>query len=356
MKIRRRTVTSALLAVVLAGLASPLHAAKYKIHWLLAHKNLDFFEEAAVNFKETVERGSHGDIQVDIVTAVSDGESDNPGEPSTAPRIADSVAKGEAEMGHSFTDVLGKVDPRFMAFEAPFLFRDYRHLEGVFEGPVGADMLDGLRAHKIVGLSFTYSGGASGVASVEREIRKPADLKGLKVGVYGDEVNAAWLRAAGASPVAIEHRLGSIPQLAQDGALDAVVITWRNFERQELSERFKYFNLPGSTHLVSVTYVNEAFFKSLPEEYRALITKASREGGRIERAKTIELNERAKREMVSKGVRPVNLTVENRDAFIQALRPAYDQSIERLLGKDFIKRIKATDGIGHPLSSDFAVR
>ncbi len=238
------------------------------------------------------------------------------------------------------------------------MFRGYRHMEGVLEGSIGTDLLEGLRKHRIVGMSFTYSGGASGVATKDRLIRAPGDLQGLKVGVYGDPVNEAWLRALGAAAVPIEHRPEAILAHSRGGLLDAAVITWRNFEQAKLDQGFKYFNLPGSTYLVSVTYINEKFFESLPPAHRALLKKASREAGRIERAKTIELNRAAERMMRAKGVRPVHLTPEGKEAFLQAVRPAYRGTIEGVLGKGLINRIKKTpDAPVHPVvSADFASR
>ncbi len=343
-----------LLAVFFASSVAPASAAsRYKIKWLLGHPNLDYFEEAAESFKHNVETASNGDITVEIVAANTEAL-----EAQVSPQIAPMVAKGEAEMGHSYTDVMGAVDPRLMAFEAPYLFRDYRHMEGVIEGPLGASMLEGLRAHKIVGLSFTYSGGASGVATVDREIRKPEDLKGLKVGVFGDAVNEAWLKSLGAIPVPIKHRRSHILPMARDGALDSVVITWRNYEQASLQQGFKHFSMPGSTYLVSVTYVNEKFFDSLPPAYRELLVKASREAARIERAKTIEHNEEAKRMMLAKGVRPVHMTEAQRAAFAKALRPVYESALAPLIGADLLEKIRKTPGAPvHPtIAKDFALQ
>lgn len=325
--------------LLLPGFSQPAQAAKYKIRWFVGHQNPDYFEIAAKDFKNEVETRSRGEISVDIMTAVND-ETHNGS--SSAPEIAAQVEKGEAEMGHSFVDVVGGLDPRLYAFEAPYLMRGDRHMEAVLEGPVGEELLEGFRAHHMVGLSFTYSGGPSLVASAGREIRRPEDMKGLKIGVYGDAVNEAWLKSLGAVPVGIGHDLGSIHGLASGGSLDGVVITWQNFARTALQQDFKYMNLAGSTYLVSVTYINEKFFESLPEAYRAIIKEASRAAGRVERAKTIELNATAKRAMTGKGVRPVVLTDAGKRGFDQALRPAYEGSIERLIGRGFIERIKST--------------
>ncbi len=114
MKTREMAASGSLL-VLLVGLAIPAHAAKYKIHWLIGHQNLDYFEDAALDFKRTVETKSHGDIEIIIDKTGETGGSAK----QSAEQVGAAVAKGEAEMGHSFTDIMGKVDPQLYAIEAP---------------------------------------------------------------------------------------------------------------------------------------------------------------------------------------------------------------------------------------------
>lgn len=325
-------------AVLSAALAWPSAARaaqpKYKIRWLIGHPNLDFFEEAAQTFKRTVESESKGEVSVEVVTENDGGTQE--------PAIAAAVAKGDAEMGHSFTDVMGEVDHRLWAFQDPYLFRDYRHMEGVIEGPLGGEMLQGMRARGIEGLSFTYSGGANEVASMDKELRAPEDFKGLRVGVcHDDAVNAAWLKALGAVPVAVGHDANEGVPASWHGKLDAVVVTWRNFARGRLDQQFRYMNMPGSSYLVSVTYVNQKYFESLPAQYQALIKRASRDAGRVERAKTIELNETSKQMMTAKGVLPTYLSAKAQARFVKALAPAY-REIESVLGKSLVEKIRKT--------------
>jgi C4-dicarboxylate-binding protein DctP len=317
------------LAFVISGALTPAHAAQYKMRWYLAHRNIDFFEETAARFKKQVETRTHGNVSVDVVAI---------GDDAKAPDIAGMVERGEAEMGHSFTDVVGGVDPRLYAFQAPFLFRDYQHMEGIIEGPLGAEMLENFKAHHMVGLSLTYSGGASEIATVDRELRKPSDLKGLRVAVYGDPVTSAWLKSLGATPVPVGHDT----RRALDESIDAAVVTWRNFGEAGLNRKFKLMNLPGSTYLVSVTYINEKFLKSLPEAYQSIILDESRTAGRIERAKTIELNESSKRSMLGQGVRAVYLSKEGEAEFASAVQPAFDRSIDAIVGRDFVAKARKT--------------
>lgn len=336
--------SAAVLAFALVAVAAPARCATYTIHWLLGHKNLDYFEEAAVAFKDAVERGSNGDIRVDIKAQVSDPAADSPS-------LAEAVASGQAEMGHSFTDTLAARDPRLHVFETPFLFRGYRHMEGVIEGPVGNQLLAGLGEHGLTGLSFTYSGGANGVASTGRAIRGPEDLKGLKVGVFGDPVDSAWLKELGAVPVPFRHEVERVAPMTQAGQIDAVVSTWRNLERSpELAESYRSVGAVGASYLVSVTYANPAFFASLPKKYQDLLMSASREAGRVERARTIELNERARRSLTQdRGVAQVALSAAAAKRFAAAVAPAVRRDIAPLVGESLVESIRKTpDGPAFP--------
>lgn len=341
----------ACLVVLFMGVTSA-RAAEYKVRWLIGHADLDYFGDSAAKFKAAVEQGSHGKIAVEIVPAVNPWE-DSPTGRAT-PEIAAKVERGEAEMGHSFTTVLGKLDPRLGAFELPYLFESYGHLEGVLEGPVGSDLLNGLRAHNIVGLAFTFSGGAQGVSTLNREIRSPEDLKGLKLGTFGDAIDTAWLTSLGATPVSIEHRLAGILPRTQNGELDSVTVTWRRIQESRLNERYKYVNLMGSTYLVSVTYINERFLASLPEAYRTLVIDSAKAAARIERAKAIELNSIAEREMVAKGLIPVHLSKAGRLKFQEALRPVYSKALAGIVGKGLIEKIRKTSP-NHKLPSAYEV-
>jgi len=330
---------------VLLGAAAPARAAgpsrapTYKIHWLLGHNNLDFFAAAAQSFKTAVETGSHGDIQVQIETA-SDPWRDARGQ--SEPEIAGKVSRGEAEMGHSFTNVLGKTDHRLWAFDCPYLMKGYLHMEEVMEGPIGTELLEGMRAQNLVGLAFTYSGGAQGVATTGGEIRGPEDLKGRKVGVFGTDVDAAWLTALGAQPVPIRHELRSIERLTRDGSIDSAVVTWRRMYEADLQDQYKYVSIMNSSYLTSITYINEKFYDGLPEKYRKLIKDATVTAARIERARTIELNEQTKNVYIAKGIVPVYLSDAARAKFQEALRPVYEKSLNGIVGKELIERIRKT--------------
>ena len=233
--------------------------------------------------------------------------------------------------------------------------RGYLHMEGVIEGPIGTELLEGFRGRGLVGLAFTYSGGAQGVATSDREIRGPEDLKGRRIGVYGSDVDRAWLSALGAQPVALDHSLPTFARLAQEGGIDSAVVTWRRVRDAQLKDRYRYVSLMHSSYLTSVTYINEKFFEGLPEGYRELVKRSALTAARVERARTIELNETSKHEVMARGMRPVHLSAAAHAGFVEALRPVYEGALDQVVGKDLIERIRGTgDSPQLPSGLDFA--
>ena len=313
-------------AVLLAAaLAVPVHAAKYKIVWIG-----NDVQKGTAGFQDAIAQGSHGDIQVDI-------KQDRWPEPNDAeadPALAKMVQAGEAQMGQSYLEVVGALDPKLWAFEAPFLFRDYDHVEKVIEGPVGAELLAGLDSAGLVGLTLSYNGGASGIAG-KRPITKPEDLKGMRIGVYSaDNVNARWLRLLGAVPVAVGHTA------ALDGSLDGTVLTWKNFQLAKDNAVFSHYSLPGASYLVTATYINKAFFQSLPKEYQALLRDTARKSARAERQYTVGRNDSSRKQRLAAGVHEIPLSAETKNAFTAALRPFYKDTLEPLTGKDILEKIR----------------
>jgi TRAP-type C4-dicarboxylate transport system substrate-binding protein len=320
----RRALAFALAAASLLTAAAPARAEKIRLRWLLAHPTLESFVEAADAFKKKVEGGRGGAVEVELVTAPKPPAGPPPGEASTVER----VARGEAELGQSFTEDLQAAEPALAVFTAPWLFRGDRHYEGVFDGPAGAELLAGLGVPGIEGLAFGYSGGARALLS-PREIRRPADLAGLKVGVYGKE-DGAWLAALGAAPVAVGRVPFEAKDLARRRALDAVLLSWRDAVEYHVDQEFLTASLDGVSRRVTVTYANRRFLEGLPPGLKTLITEAARDAERLERAKMLDLNATARRGALALGLRAVPLGDEERAAF------------ERSAGDGLSRRIRET--------------
>ena len=148
------------------------------------------------------------------------------------------VAKGDARIGHSFTIGSWAASVHRLYACATLLPVPGLSAHGdVFEGgPWDRRMLEAC--------ALTASWGSlSPIAEGQRHrhhgprappARRPQGPEGRG---FGSEVDRAWLDSLGATAVPLEHRREDILPAARSGALDNVVVTWRNFQQATLDSR-----------------------------------------------------------------------------------------------------------------------
>src|SRR5207247_2347882 len=83
--------------------------------------------------------------------------------------------------------------------DLPFLFRDRKHMYGVMDGPVGAELGDKMRGKGFRLLSY-YEAGIRHIMTNKKSLTKLDDLKGLKIRTMENPVHLDAFRAMGASP------------------------------------------------------------------------------------------------------------------------------------------------------------
>src|SRR5207237_6939598 len=74
----------------------------------------------------------------------------------------------------------------FEVFDLPYLFDNYAELHKVTEGPVGQALLKKLEPKGIIGLAYWDNGFKD--MSANKPLRKPEDLRGLKMRIQSSKV------------------------------------------------------------------------------------------------------------------------------------------------------------------------
>ncbi|CAM3366406.1 hypothetical protein TR75_02390 [Hydrogenibacillus schlegelii] len=86
----------------------------------------------------------------------------------------------------------------------------------------------------------------------------------------------------------------------------------------------------NQTYLGYPVLVNDAFWRRLPPDDRAILLKALEEAGAYELRLIRELEARALKEMAASGLRIHRLTADERTAWEQAVAPLYDEVAVRM--------------------------
>ena len=146
--------------------------------------------KAAEQFKKLAEERTKGKVKVEIYPnsqLYKDKEELEMLQLGSVQMLAPSLAKfgplGERE---------------FEAFDLPYIFENYHELHKVTEGPLGLGLLKKLEAKGIVGLAYWDNGFK--VMTANKPLRKPEDVKGLKLRIQSSKVLDAQMRALGGIP------------------------------------------------------------------------------------------------------------------------------------------------------------
>ena len=319
--------------------------AEHTLRWVLAHEPPVVFDEAAKVFEDEIRRRSGGAIAVELVRADEYAAQRGQAALSRAELVA-SVQRGEVEMAHCYVSALGAVHERLWAIELPFLFRDYAHAEAVWEGPVAARLMDGLPDVGLRGVAFAYSGGFRVVATRDRVIQRVADYQGLRLRTAGNPIPEALYRRLGGSAVAAP--LEAIPALARarEGGekIDGCEITFVRYLACGLDDVFPIINVTGHSLFSTMTVMNDAWFRGLPDRYQEIVVAAGEAACRVERETAIREEQVTREALAGRGFRIVDMDEAARAELRRVAEALYEQFAPRF-GEALIDAIR-TAGAG----------
>ncbi len=155
---------------------------------------------------------------------------------------------------------------------------------------------------------------------MNKPIKTPTDLKGLRVRTPPAPIWQESVRALGAVPTALNF--GEIYTALQQRAVDGAELVYANIFGANLNEVLKYVNETKHFLLINFEVVSAKWFDSLPKEYQDILVeecnKAGLETSYAMEAQTEEFRERAR----SKGM--TIMQDVDMEAFKEAGKAAYE--------------------------------
>ena len=146
------------------------------------YKGLEKFKEELYKKVDTI------DVQLFANSALGDDRS-----------MMEGLQLGTQEGTNPSTAPIGNFVEEFKVFDFPYLFPDEASADKILDGPIGQELLDSLSNVGIKGLVY-WENGFRNLTNREVEIRKPEDMKGLKVRTMENPIHLAAFRAFGANP------------------------------------------------------------------------------------------------------------------------------------------------------------
>ncbi|MCZ4316973.1 DctP family TRAP transporter solute-binding subunit [Comamonadaceae bacterium G21597-S1] len=212
-------------------------------------------------------------------------------------------------------------------FSMPFLMPDYAAIDALTQGEVGKQMFSILDKAGVVPLAWGENGYRE-VTNSKGPIRKPEDLKGLKLRVVGSPLFSDIFTALGANPTQMSWA-DAQPALSS-GAVDGQENPMSVFTAAKMHTiGQKHVTMWGYVADPLVFVVNKEVWASWTPADQAIVRQAAIDAGKeeiaIARKGLIEADKPLLKEIAALGVTITELTPAEREAFVKATRPVYDK-------------------------------
>jgi len=218
-------------------------------------------------------------------------------------------------------------------FDLPFLIEDREQMERIAEGPLGEKLRTALEDDDLVLLGL-WENGFRMITNNVRPVKRPEDLRGIRLRTPKDPERMKMFAAFGASPTSMSF--GEVFSALKQGVIDgqenplSQIVPGRFYEAQ------RYLSL--SKHVYSPAYpvMSRRYFEALDEDLRLAIFETASEVGRFHR----ELGEKEDEKFLELLEERMEVTEIDRAAFTAAAEPLY-REFEEKFGTEMVETVRS---------------
>lgn len=311
----RKAMVGAVLAALVLGLAGSSALAAQPRYVLRFNHVLGPnhpYHAGLQKWAQRVSERTNGDLQILVFHSSQLGVEED---------IIEQIRQGVPVGQNTDSARLGNYVAPIAVMNGPYFVESIDEVLKLRELPIVRQWIDRLaNEFGIRVLSFSWVQGYRHFMT-NKPIRRPEDLRGLRIRTPPAPIWQESVRALGAVPVAINF--GDIYPALQQRAIDGAELVYDNIIDASLYEVLRYVNETKHFLLINFEVVSERWFRSLPAEYqRILVEEADRAG--LETSRFIQENTAKVREEVQRRGMTIVTDIDY-DAFRKAGEAAYQR-------------------------------
>ena len=228
--------------------------------------------------------------------------------------------------------------PELALFSVSYLFKDGDHFERVINDPKFVDRISKLIEDKKLGYKFLgfYSVGVRNIYTRRGPAKTPDDLKGTKMRVMNNPIEAQIWTALGTIPTPMNF--GEVYQSLQTGVLDAAENSLSVIESNRHFEAAKTIIMTEHQRGLGLLMMSERRFNAMSPQLQKIMMEAAKEACVIQRKRDTELNADSISRMQAKGVEVIT---PDRAKFASLIVPVQDEVAAKFNLKDVLELIRS---------------
>jgi C4-dicarboxylate-binding protein DctP len=246
-------------------------------------------------------------------------------------KVLEALLNGDVQLAAPSLSKFEQFTKQFRIFDLPFMFKDIQAVDAFQNSDTGQAMKESMTKRGLLGLAFWHNGMKQ--FSANKPLVTPSDAEGLKFRVQSSDVLVAQMDALGANPqkMAFSEVYGALQQKTVDGQEN----TWSNIYGQ------KFFEVQDGTTETNhgvIDYLlvtSTEFWEGLPDDVRSQLDTIINEVTETRNAESTKVNEEAKQAIIAAGGVVRQLSPEERQMWVDAMKPVWTQ-FEADVGADNI--------------------
>ena len=251
-------------------------------------------------------------------------------------QVLEAMLQGDVQMAAPSLSKFEAFTKVFNLFDLPFMFKNMEAVDAFQTSEMGQEMKGSMERRGLKGLEFWHSGLKQ--FSAKKPLLLPSDAKGLKFRVQPSDVLVAQMQALGASPqpMAVSEVYGAL----QTGVVDGQENTWSNSYGQKYYEVQDTITETNHGLLDYLVVVSTDWWDSLDPAVAEQIATILNEVTLERNAAVNEVEMQARQSILDAGGKINELTPEQRQAWVDAMKPVWAQFAEGV-GQDKIDAAQA---------------
>ena len=246
----------------------------------------------------------------------------------------EAVQLGTQELAFSSTGPVPNFVPDAKILDVPFLFRDKAHARAVLDGPIGQELLTKFDAKGFKALAWAENGFRH-MTNSKRDVKEPADLKGLKMRTMENPVHIAAYKAFGiiTTPMAFPEVFTALQQGTVDGQENPLPVIMS----AKFSQVQKHLSLTGHVYSPCIFVMNKGSFDKLSAADKTAFLDAAKVAAKANRDRVDQDDANGVKELRAQGM----TVIEDVDKakFVAQLAPV-NAEFEKQFGKANLDKIR----------------